>query len=724
MSRPSTPPPIMRTTEDTPPKQKFTSGTLYNTKSLETNRTAVVKDIGDWVPTISPQTFLDKLLPDHSDINLVNTKAYLIHRNVITNNRWKAFSEDNPADATTNENTTFAKLQTVIGEVISAAGQHCDRSSNFYYGTGPNTAPESTTEYPNLTRPDGYFLPTNVQQNPTVSWYDIAVSAEFKKANKRDALEDSMHHVLRSDPSRRFTYGFTIEDTDMRLWFCSRSAVIASTPFDFITDQNTFIRAMTAFAFASKEELGWDHSVELHRPVSEPPYYTFEVHEWKDGKVIKTHKYRTVEPLSTFSADAIIGRATRVYKAVLIDPVTGKPGTQTVALKDYWLDEDRATENEIQQAIYEDARGNQRQTAILQKHLLTIVREGAVPTVDGNVDNTKTIMRDLDLRREEFHKLLLKDYSDQIRQIRHGSGHHFAPSSGRNELPYIFSAPKKHIRLVYFEVGIALHSIDRPHTFFSTIRDIVIALEVLTELGWVHRDVSPGNGLNCDGVGKLSDLEYAKKMSVDGSHELRTGTQAFMAYEVAQGRYIAEAEGDEHPPMTLSTSTSRPDFPTFFYNPLHDLESIWWICLWGVCLHYVQEDPVQERLRAQLREAINLFAVTSLHARHTMLVSKIRFQSEFRVHLDREFPEIADFLENTRRHLYWRYRHIIDSTTEQIDVKMFNGIHGQILNFLKPCLEVTQKLGNKWHLYDSSLARSKEGERNNFKYKGEDKDKD
>ncbi|KAI0797196.1 hypothetical protein C8Q75DRAFT_743823, partial [Abortiporus biennis] len=45
----------------------------------------------------------------------------------------------------------------------------------------------------------------------------------------------------------------------------------------------------------------------------------------------------------------------------------------------------------------------------------------------------------------------------------------------------------------------------------------------------------------------------------------------------------------------------RPrSFPTLFHNPLHDLESIWWICIWGVCLHYIQEDPVQERLQAQL----------------------------------------------------------------------------------------------------------------------------
>ncbi|KAI0797200.1 hypothetical protein C8Q75DRAFT_888263 [Abortiporus biennis] len=131
-------------------------------------------------------------------------------------------------------------------------------------------------------------------------------------------------------------------------------------------------------------------------------------------------------------------------------------------------------------------------------------------------------------------------------------------------------------------------------------------------------------------------------MSVDGSHELRTGTLAFMAYEVARGRYIAKS---------LPNETYRPrprSFPTFFHNPLHDLESIWWICLWGVFLHYIQEDPVQKRLRAQLREAINLFAVTSLHARFLMLNSSLdAAQSKYRVYLDREFPEIAEFLEDT-----------------------------------------------------------------------------
>jgi serine/threonine protein kinase len=44
--------------------------------------------------------------------------------------------------------------------------------------------------------------------------------------------------------------------------------------------------------------------------------------------------------------------------------------------------------------------------------------------------------------------------------------------------------------------------------------------------GWVHRDISPGNIL-LDKDGKrviLSDLEYAKSLADDRSHEIRTVT--------------------------------------------------------------------------------------------------------------------------------------------------------------------------------------------------------
>lgn len=45
----------------------------------------------------------------------------------------------------------------------------------------------------------------------------------------------NMYQQLREDPRRRFALAYTIEDAEMRLWFCNRSEMLVSTPFNFIT---------------------------------------------------------------------------------------------------------------------------------------------------------------------------------------------------------------------------------------------------------------------------------------------------------------------------------------------------------------------------------------------------------------------------------------------------------------------------------------------------------
>ena len=45
----------------------------------------------------------------------------------------------------------------------------------------------------------------------------------------------NMHQVMREDPRRRFVFGFTIENTQMRVWMLNRSDVVVSEPFNFIT---------------------------------------------------------------------------------------------------------------------------------------------------------------------------------------------------------------------------------------------------------------------------------------------------------------------------------------------------------------------------------------------------------------------------------------------------------------------------------------------------------
>ena len=45
----------------------------------------------------------------------------------------------------------------------------------------------------------------------------------------------------------------------------------------------------------------------------------------------------------------------------------------------------------------------------------------------------------------------------------------------------------------------------------------------------MHRDVSIGNILSCDGHAKLVDLEYAKDLNDSNGHETRTASESPIA---------------------------------------------------------------------------------------------------------------------------------------------------------------------------------------------------
>jgi serine/threonine protein kinase len=127
----------------------------------------------------------------------------------------------------------------------------------------------------------------------------------------------------------------------------------------------------------------------------------------------------------------------------------------------------------------------------------------------------------------------------------------------------------------------------------------------------VHRDVSIGNILSCDGVAKLADLEYAKIMGDSESQEMRTaskfrltlrgklliasqqGTTYFMSVEVAARQFLFIPRKQAGlPPMDnflaapAQTEVMAQTGVPFSHNHLHDLESLWWVAVWVVFYNY------------------------------------------------------------------------------------------------------------------------------------------
>ena len=111
-----------------------------------------------------------------------------------------------------------------------------------------------------MSRPDGYFMRTELQFGASKPhWMNIAVTGEYKKQTRVHDINDvclssrskcrcsfltawqdnrkaiwNMHHTLREDPLRRFTYAFTVENTTIRFWYASRSDILVSQAFDIM----------------------------------------------------------------------------------------------------------------------------------------------------------------------------------------------------------------------------------------------------------------------------------------------------------------------------------------------------------------------------------------------------------------------------------------------------------------------------------------------------------
>lgn len=83
-----------------------------------------------------------------------------------------------------------------------------------------------------------------------------------------------MTQILRDDPARRFTYGVTLLNYTMRLWYCDRSEVVVSSAFH-IMQVGAALREMNFSVDANFPlVLGTRRADTLH-PITRLSTYTF-----------------------------------------------------------------------------------------------------------------------------------------------------------------------------------------------------------------------------------------------------------------------------------------------------------------------------------------------------------------------------------------------------------------------------------------------------------------
>ncbi|KIJ07933.1 hypothetical protein PAXINDRAFT_139592 [Paxillus involutus ATCC 200175] len=455
------------------------------------------------------------LPPLRSGIDIKSIRSSLTASRTLTEDgQWAAFPVT-PRNDGREEQAVFEGLQPVFTAIIEEARKTAERSPTVHLVKNPTKN--------NSSRPDAYLLmedKKSVQSqsgDSQDSWDDIAVSLEFKKDKSRSErinndqkLIWSLHHIMHNDPCRRSTFGVTIEDTEVRLWFTCRSVTVVAEAFDFVTDPDELIHLVCALAFADEEELGWDPTIQRVLVEGETRYdITFQ--EKEESPAV----YRTIAIISDFGADAMMGKGTRVFKAYLKSR-QGKAVSapvEHVVIKDSWRDPDREREDQILQQVLEDVRTTQGADAAedARKYFLTVLR-GEDISINGRTDDTLCLLhgetvpdgcpwREVLLDRNSSRRPHVSSVGDMPDSPFRGVTP--APGSGMIQ-------NKQHFRLVFDEVCQPIFEFKSLHDVLKTLLHAVAGLKYMHTAGWVHRDISVGNVLRHGDQGLITDLEYAK----------------------------------------------------------------------------------------------------------------------------------------------------------------------------------------------------------------------
>ncbi|KAF8306909.1 hypothetical protein DL93DRAFT_2143537 [Clavulina sp. PMI_390] len=547
------------------------------------------------------------LFPEqYCNMGLSDITAELVAKgHLITGEGWDDF---NPSTTDKTEPIYFGeKLPKLINRIRSARKDYPPTSNDKphqFLADGLRT-PEGPRN--NTSRPDAYFYLAGGTVN---DWDDISTPWEVKKKNAPEMKKDnggkilwSMHHIMRSDPCRRFVLGVTLEDLSLRLWYMDQAAVMVSDAIDIVEDFEWFIKLIIALGECSPENLGWDLTIEkLPRSKllgGSASMYQIAMHDSQGSPRI----FRTCRLLSDVGAEAFIGRGTRVWA---VNEVIGNKvdTSRTMILKDYWVNEDRTREATILNNIRQELL-----KAGLEKYLknfLSVLIDEDVRCSTGEditpssfasslpyfdlrpISEFATTQGDADprpLAQELFSQTNKGGAMGAIPVAQHRQPHGTFAASNRVET-------RQHYRIVFREEGRDILHLANRRDMFLAIEGAFKALKALHSIEYVHRDISCGNvllvGEGDKAIGVLSDLEYATNFitkSGNGPHAGRTGTAHFLACEVARHRYIfAPAKHKDSRNDEDDDNTTFQDYQTlaFQYNPLHDLESMWWLCLWCV----------------------------------------------------------------------------------------------------------------------------------------------
>ncbi|KAK7042903.1 hypothetical protein VNI00_008638 [Paramarasmius palmivorus] len=592
---------------------------------------------------VSFDRFKDALLRRVDEDLVQNVYGRLKENEVLSNDGWKGMDADH------EEEEVFAPLVDGFNVALDILSNETGKEKQIRF-SNTYSRPIKMEHQPDTYKSDMavLFTETTAFGKEAEGQHDnernVVMLGEYDKCGSRWCTDDNIARLvgnvrglLGSDPTRRFTYGLTIEDTDLRVWFFSRSHVYVTEALDIHQDAKALVYFVLALGSSSKAELGFDPTVQRvpYGPAKKPAY-RFS---------IGGDQYQAVQSIREWKSHFILGCASRIYRVRRVLP-NGELSEVVEVMKDLWIPEGITTEYELRQAIKADInkvnpvegldpQAFDRYFVKIEKSEFVQVPSTLDPELLVNDSSTNFLRdssppehemlslqctssasrRDSDLRSPtstpEYACERVGDWDDYDSRDQWQADTEFLRGLTREQYKNMV-----HCRILMEDAGRSLLKVRNVRTFIVCIVQAVTALMFMYSAGFVHRDISSGNILvsekNGEIICKLCDIETAKEINTENgypSRDIKVGTQVYMALEVGDGHWcfqpsLPRLKVTPHKliarPRLLEEWEQCREQPLYKrknvrYNYLHDLESLFWISMHFLAIVHAKDEDLNSR---------------------------------------------------------------------------------------------------------------------------------
>ncbi|EED78860.1 predicted protein [Postia placenta Mad-698-R] len=320
-----------------------------------------------------------------------------------------------------------------------------------------------------------------------------------------------------------------------------------------------------------RKKNGTDDELELDKEGK--PRLDIDVRD-QNGTVVR---YRTIRWLSDDGANDLRSRGTRVWEVCILDK--NKEGVDRFALKDQWIDADRQREGMIIEQLRNANADKQTKDAIHQS-LLTVEHHGDV-YVEGMLDHTRSLMARDGVPPMHSGSKLQQIPEDEVeettttklsKRTQAGVGNYQTPDElGTASAQKIETYHAKvHYRIVFKEVATSWVSFSMECCVASCQISNMPRCWVMV---WATK-----SGLSFMSV-EVYDLEYRfppESQEAKPKPPPKVATlDRIRSIQLGKPEKIAT-------PVSKNVRTVKVRTVPFRYNPLHDIESLWWVAIYFV----------------------------------------------------------------------------------------------------------------------------------------------